>query len=63
MILFSINHLFAQSELLQVLLSNSNSFTPTQLNIFKVYYVIPIIQFLHTGKWFQVLLCNTNNSI
>ena len=35
----------------------------TQLYGFKYFYVIPIIQFLYTVKWFQVFLCNTNNSI
>ena len=29
----------------------------------KYCYVIPIIQFRHTLKGFQVFLCNTNNSI
>ena len=47
-ILFTIDHLFAHNEGLQELLFNTNS-----------------VQFirLHTVKCFQVLLCNTNNSI
>ena len=37
------------------------------MNVFKYFYLIEIIlstvnHYLHTVKWFQVLLCNTNNS-
>ena len=39
----------------------------TQLHGFKYCYLMLIILFyiihLHTVKWFQILLCNTNNSI
>ena len=50
---------------LQELQSNINSFYFyfMQINGFKYRYVIPIIQFLLKDEWFQVLLCNTNNSV
>ena len=39
------------------------SFICKQLNGSKYCYIIPIIQFWHTLKEFQILLFNTNNSI
>ena len=68
-IVFSINHLFTHRvEWLQVLLFKTNSIQHNslickQLNSSKNYYVIPIIQFRHSVKEFQVLLFNTTNSI
>ena len=44
-------------------IADSNSFICTHLNWSHYRYYIPIIQFLHTFKWFQVFLFNTNNII
>ena len=39
------------------------SFIRIQLSISKYCYVIPIIQFRHTVKWFQIIPSNSNTSI
>ena len=67
-ILFDINHLFGQSEILKSFISDSNysmehySLICTQLNGSKQSYEIRINQFRHPIKEFQVFLLNTNNS-
>ena len=53
----------------QVLILNTNnsiqhnSFIYTQFKGSKYLHIIPIIQFLHTDKEFQVLVRMSNNSI
>ena len=61
-ILFNINHLFADSEVVTSIVFNANnsiqhySFIFTQTNGSKYCYVIQIFQFQQTVKEFQVLL-------
>ena len=62
-ILFNINYLFADSEVVKSIAIQHNSFIWTQLNGSKYCYVISIIQFKHKIKKFQVLLFNINYSI
>ena len=40
-----------------------SSFICAHINSSKYCYFLPIIQFFHSYKWFQVLLWNANNSI
>ena len=68
-ILFDVNHLFSQMEVVTGIVINTKysiqhySFIYTRSNRSKYCYVIPIIQFRHTFKEFQVFLCITNNSV
>ena len=51
MILLNLNNLFADSKVVTSI--------AIEHKLFELAHVID----LHTVKWFQVLLCNTNNSI
>ena len=63
LILFNINHLFTDIEVVTSIAIQHYSFICTQLNGFKYCFVKPIIHFRPTVKEFQVLLFNTNNSV
>ena len=62
-ILFSINTLFANNEVVSSVVIECYSFICTHLNGSKYFYVIPIILFRHTIKDFPAFLFNTNHSI
>ena len=59
MILFNINHSFANSEVVTSIAIQHFSFICTQSYGSKYYYQIPIIQFRHTVKQFQLVLFNS----
>ena len=61
-VLFYINHLIADSEVVTSIAIQHHSIICTQSSGSKYCYVIPLIQFRHTVKEFQVLLFPTNNS-
>ena len=62
-ILFNINHLFANSEGVTSIIFQHCSFICTQSNCSKYCNIITIFQFRHTLNEFKVFLFNGNNSI